>query len=133
MEISVKIYTLVVQGKGSNVMGRDWLPPIYTTASTQIHNMHHSVSVEKILEGHKAVFKKDRTIRISTHSTPYTFVPNLVASVRTVMACGHYLCHCDITHGWGLGYWTGLLDWTTGLDYWTGLLDYWTAGRQFTT
>jgi len=81
--------------------------------------MHHSVSVEKILEGHKADFKKDRTIRISAHSTPYTFVPNLVASVRTVMGCGHYFCHCEVG--------TGLLDWTTGLDYWTGLLD-WTAG-----
>ena len=23
----------------------------------------------------------------------------------------------------GLGYWTGILDWTTGLEHWIGLLD----------
>ena len=48
---------LVVQGEGSNLLGRDWLLHLRLDWK-QIHNLKHTVSVEKILEGHEAVFKE---------------------------------------------------------------------------
>ena len=45
------------KGEGSNLMGRDWLLHL-RLGWKQIHSLKHTISVEKFLESHEAVFKE---------------------------------------------------------------------------